>query len=154
MKRFLLTLALVAATPLAAQTTSEHLPEWMAGTWAMENGAEWADEIWSDPRGGIMLGMGREGFGTELRSWETTQIRRNSDGTVSYIAQPNGQLPVEFKMVLVSETAIEFANPAHDYPQRIRYWRQGKLLLAEISMLDGSDAVQFSYRPVVPPRDE
>jgi Domain of unknown function (DUF6265) len=154
MRRLLLPLALLVAAPLGAQTTSGTLPEWMAGTWAMENGADWADEIWSDQRGGLMLGMGRAGFGTELRSWETLQIRRNSDGTVSYLAQPQGQPAVEFRMVLVSETAIEFANPAHDFPQRIRYWRQGKLLLAEISKLDGSDARQFSYRPVVPPGDE
>ena len=50
--------------------------------------------------------------------------------------------------------AVEFANPAHDYPQRIRYWRQGKLLMAEVSKMDGSKALRWNYRPVVPPRDQ
>ena len=45
-------------------------------------------------------------------------------------------------------------NPAHDYPQRIRYWRQGKLLMAEFSKLDGSQTERWNYRPVVPPRDQ
>ena len=154
MKRWFLTLALIAATPLAAQSTAARLPDWMAGTWAMQEGADWADEMWTDPRGGLMLGMARMGTGSRLNSWETTQIRHKPDGSISFFAQPNGQPAAEFPMVLVSEAAIEFANPAHDYPQRIRYWRQGKLLLAEISKLDGSQAVQFSYRPVVPPQDE
>ena len=43
---------------------------------------------------------------------------------------------------------IEFSNPAHDYPQRIRYWREGDTLHAEIALLDGSRAVQWSYAPM------
>lgn len=154
MKKLLVALALIA-TPLAAQTVAEpKLPAWMAGTWAMQDGAKWADEIWSDPRGGIMIGMGRSGFGSELESWETTQIKVKRDGKISFFAQPNGQPPAEFPMVLISEEAIEFANPAHDYPQRIRYWRQGKLLMAEISKIDGSKAMRVNYRPVVAPEDQ
>ena len=69
-------------------------------------------------------------------------------------ARPDGKPPVEFPLVLISEEAIEFANPAHDYPQRIRYWRQGKLLMAEISLLDGSRSLRWNYRQVIPPQDE
>lgn len=155
MMKKLLACLLFLATPVSAQTVAQPtLPEWMAGTWMMEDGAQWADEVWTDPRGGIMLGVARMGFGSQLQSWETTQIRFKPDGTVSYFAQPQGRAPTEFPLVLISAEAIEFANPAHDYPQRIRYWRQGKLLMAEISKLDGSDAMRWNYRPVVPPRDE
>jgi len=146
---------LLAATPLsAADPRDAALPGWMAGTWMMEEGANWFDEVWMDPRGGIMLGIARSGFGPQLQFWETTQIRIKPDGSISLFAQPSGKPPSEFPMVLKSEEAIEFANPRHDYPQRIRYWRQGKLLMAEISKLDGSEAVRWNYRPVVPPRDE
>lgn len=153
MRRLLIAAALLFATPLGAIEARGELPEWMTGTWAMEDGSEWADEMWTDPRGGLMLGVARMGFGPQLRSWEVTQIRRKPDGSISFFAQPNGKPATEFPMVLVSEESIEFANPAHDYPQRIRYWRQGKLLMAEISKLDGSDAFRFNYRPVVPPQD-
>jgi hypothetical protein len=143
------------AAPLAAQTLAEpKLPDWMAGTWMTEDGAEWADEVWTDPRGEIMLGVSRTGFGSELKMWEVAQIRVKKDGKISYFAQPLGKAHTEFPLVLISAEAIEFANPAHDYPQRIRYWRQGKLLMAEISKLDGSKAVRWNYRPVVPPRDQ
>ena len=61
---------------------------------------------------------------------------------VSFFAQPSGKPASEFPMVLRSEESVEFANANHDYPQRIRYWRQGQLLMAEISKIDGSDAQQ------------
>jgi hypothetical protein len=120
----------------------------------MQDGANWSDEVWMDPRGGIMLGVARSGFGPDLQSWEVSQIKLKPDGTISFFAQPHGKDPTEFPLVLISEQSIEFANPAHDYPQRIRYWRQGKLLMAEISRMDGSDAVRWNYRPVVPPKDQ
>ena len=151
----LLPLALLFAAPLGAQTLAQPtLPGWLAGTWAMEDGANWSDELWTDPRGGIMVGIGRSGFGPQLKSVEVTRIVTRKDGSLAYVAEVDGQPPVEFPLVLISAEAIEFANPAHDFPQRIRYWRQGKLLMAEISMLDGSQAMRWNYRPVVPPRDQ
>ena len=154
MIKFLAAAALLLAAPLAAQTVARpSLPDWMAGTWMMEDGANWSDEVWTDPRGGIMLGVARSGFGPELQSWEMAQIRVKADGRISLFAQPQGKAPSEFPMVLISAESIEFANPAHDYPQRIRYWRQGRLLMAEISLMDGSRAVRWNFRPVVPPSD-
>lgn len=154
MKTLFLAALVLAAGPLGAQTVAQPaLPEWLAGTWAMEDGATWADELWTDARGGVMLGVARNGFGPDLKSWELTQIKTRKDGSLALIAQTDGKPAVEFPLVLISAEAIEFANPAHDYPQRIRYWRQGKLLMAETSKLDGSAAVRWNYRPVVPPRD-
>ncbi|WP_296677680.1 DUF6265 family protein [Novosphingobium sp.] len=129
------------------------MPDFLAGTWMMENGANWSDELWSDAKGGLMLGVARSGFGKEVQSWEMARIERKADGSISFFAQPKGRVPTEFRQVLRSSDTVEFANPANDYPQRVRYWRQGKLLMAEISKLDGSDAVRWNYRPVVPPAD-
>ena len=153
MKKLLLPALLLLSAPLGAQSAARSMPEWMAGTCVHEDGANWSDEIWTDARGGLMLGIARTGFGPKLNTWEIAQIRQKPDGTISFLAQPQGKPASEFPMVLVSEEAIEFANPAHDYPQRIRYWRQGKLLMAEISKLDGSQAMRWNYRPVVPPQD-
>ena len=151
----LVPVALFLSVPLAAQTMAQPtLPAWLAGTWAMEDGASWSDELWTDPRGGVMLGLGRSGFGHELKKWELARIVTHKDGSLAYVVQEDGKPAVEFPLVLISAEAIEFANPANDYPQRIRYWRQGKLLMAEISRLDGSDVVRWNYRPVVPPRDQ
>ena len=155
MKQLLAATLLILAAPLSAQTLAKPaLPDWMAGTWMMEDGANWSDELWTDPRGGIMFGISRTGFGTQLERWDLSQIRFKPDGRVSLFVQSQGRGAVEFPLVLISEEAIEFANPSHNYPQRIRYWRQGRLLMAEASGIDGSDITRWNYRPVVPPRDD
>lgn len=137
------------AAPVAAQQLSDtDLPGWMAGNWLMENGASWSDEFWTQPRGGMMIGGARSGFGPGLEMWETTRIMRKADGSISLYAQPRGKEASEFPMVTSGVQSVEFANAAHDYPQRIRYWRQGQLLMAEIAKIDGSDAVRWNYRPV------
>ncbi|HMO68384.1 MAG TPA: DUF6265 family protein [Novosphingobium sp.] len=142
---FPLALVLVAA-PLPAQ--EQGLPGWLAGAWSMESGARWADETWTSPRGGMMMGASRSGFGPELAEWEQVRIQRRADGGISLFAQPQGRAATEFRMATQSETAIEFANPAHDYPQRIRYERVGQLLIAEVSKMDGSEAMRWQYRRV------
>ena len=137
---------LLAASPLAAE--DQGLPGWLAGAWSMESGARWADETWTTARGGMMIGASRSGFGPDLVEWEHSRIVRRADGGISLLTQPQGRLTTEFRMATMSETAIEFANPAHDYPQRIRYERVGQLLIAEVSKMDGSEAVRWQYRRV------
>ncbi len=53
-----------------------------------------------------------------------------------------------FRKALLGAVALTalFANAAHDYPQRIRYWREGETLNAEISLLDGSKAMRWQYK--------
>ncbi|MEY4471904.1 MAG: hypothetical protein RL671_208, partial [Pseudomonadota bacterium] len=107
MKQLLLTVLLTFSAPLSAQSAARSLPEWMAGTWMTEDGATWSDEVWTDARGGLMLGIARTGFGPRLDSWELAQIRQRPDGTIAFVAQPRGKDASEFPMVLVSEEAIE-----------------------------------------------
>ena len=121
-------------------------PSWMAGAWSLTGeAASWTEEFWTHPRGGIMIGASREGSGETLRSWESIRIVRQPDGSLAYIPMPNGGAPITFAMVKQDARSIEFANADHDYPQRIRYWREGDRLNAEISLLDGSRSVRWSY---------
>ena len=137
--------ALVSA-PLVAQEPA--FPSWMAGAWTLSDGERWTEEFWTHPRGGLMIGASREGQGETLRSWEAIRIVRKPDGTLAYIPMPNGGPPIEFALVREDARSIEFANPAHDFPQRIRYWREGETLHAEIALIDGSRAVSWSYAPM------
>lgn len=134
----------LTAGPLAAQEPAP-FPSWMAGSWELAEGGRWAEEFWTDARGGIMIGASREGQGDDLRSWETIRIVRRPDGALAYIPTPNGGAPVEFALARQDARSIEFANPAHDFPQRIRYWREGERLHAEIALIDGSRAIVWSY---------
>lgn len=137
---------LCGAAPVSA--AGDPLPGWMAGSWAQIDGDHWTEEYWTPPRAGIMLGSGRNGRGETLAEWESTRIEIGEDGKPVFIASPRGGTAVRFPMVSSSPSEIVFANPAHDYPQRIRYWRQGDGLMAEIALIDGNKARQWRYRPI------
>jgi len=143
MRTTMVALALgLMALPLAAQDVAP-LPGFLLGKWVQREGEKWADETWSGSAEGLR-GTSRAGSGETVRSRESLTIERRGGGIV-LIAQPDGAQPVEFAMVAHDATSVEFANPAHDYPQRIRYWREGDRLRAEISLIGGGQAVGWSY---------
>ena len=59
---------------------------------------------------------------------------------------PQGGAPVAFALVRHDTASATFENPAHDYPQRIVYARDGDTLTATISAIDGSKPRSWSYR--------
>jgi len=140
--------AFAASPAVAAGPAAPSLPAWLAGTWAMEQGAAWADEVWTGPRGGMMLGLARSGFGPDVESWESLRIVLKPGGALVYVVQAKGGTAVEFPLAVASASAVEFANPGHAFPQRIRFWREGQLLMSEASKMDGSEAVRMNFRPV------
>ena len=151
MLRFAAALALALAAPAAVWAEEEDapFPRWLAGAWSLSGeGESWTEEFWTHPRAGMMIGASREGRGETLRAWESIRILRTEDGSLAYVPMPNGGAPVEFALTNQGARMIEFANPAHDYPQRIRYWREGDTLHAEISLIDGSRAIRWSYSPM------
>jgi hypothetical protein len=111
----------------------------------MQAERKWTEECWTPPRAGTMLGSGRSGAGLKLQSWEANQILPDADGKLVFWASPGGGTRIAFPMLSQGPSEIVFANPAHDYPQRIRYWREGKALNAEISLTDGSKPMRWSY---------
>lgn len=143
MMKVALAAAAMTAPAMAAGPT---MPGWLTGCWAEEKGPNWTEECWAGPRGGIMLGGGRSGRSDALRSWEVMQIEQTADGKLTFYAQPKGAPRVAFPMASVGDREMVFLNAAHDYPQRIRYWREGMDLLAEISLADGSKAIRWHYK--------
>lgn len=135
---------MLGAAPLAQ---AADLPEWLTGEWQQERGDRWTEELWSLPRGGVMIGMGRNGRGESLQSWEVMRIVRAADGSLALHTAPEGGKETVFPLLEQGVREISFANPDHDYPQRIRYWREGRLLMAETAMMDGSNAQNWTYAP-------
>jgi hypothetical protein len=120
---------------------------WMSGHWETAAGnGPWTEENWSDPRGGVMLGMSRTLNGDRLREFEFLRIQPGEDGVAAYLAQPGGQPAVPFRLTAHDATSATFDNPGHDFPQRIRYVRAGDTMVATISALDGSNAMSWTYR--------
>jgi hypothetical protein len=131
----------------AAPTASVSDLAWLGGSWETQaaNG-RWTEENWSAPRGGVMLGYSRSGAGETVREFEFLRLQAGADGVPAYFAQPGGQPPVAFRLTARDGTSATFDNPAHDFPQRIRYVRTGDTLVATISALDGSNAMSWTYR--------
>ena len=98
-----------------------------------------------EPRGELMLGAAREGSGDSLKIWEQMTIEREPDGALTFYASPRGQGRTPFKLEYASAIEIRFTNPANDYPQRIRYAVKDGKLEAEISLLDGSKPMRWTY---------
>ncbi|QGP78262.1 DUF6265 family protein [Sphingobium sp. CAP-1] len=132
---------------LSTMTDAAELPDWLTGEWLQKRDDRWTEEVWSLPRGGTMIGMGRTGRGESLRSWEVMRIVRAGDGSIAFYGAPEGGPATLFPLLSQGVRDISFANPDHDYPQRIRYWREGRLLMAETSKMDGSQAQSWTYAP-------
>jgi hypothetical protein len=123
---------LTISAPAYAVSDAPAMPEWLVGAWEHEDGEGWADEYWTPLRGDMMMGSARSGKDEKLTFWEQMRIQKEDDGAVVL-------------WVVSAENSIVFENPEHDYPQRIYYWREGKELKAETSLLDGSTVLRFSY---------
>ena len=143
MRIFLLCLAL--ALPLAAQPK---LPPklddlaWMTGHWSSTKDGLVMEEIWTSPRGGVMLGLHGDARETKA-SFEFIRIAVTPEGIV-YFAQPGGRPPTPFTLTEVSGTRAVFANPQHDFPKRIVYWLDAGKLCARVEG-DGESAEQWCW---------
>ncbi len=75
--------------------------------------------------------MSRTSRGGRINEFEFMRIM-DLEGTITFVAQPNGNAPTSFARTDGGEGWIRFENPEHDYPQRIEYRREGDALKAEI----------------------
>jgi hypothetical protein len=149
MKRWAIAAAalfLIGAAPEAKR--AEDLG-WLAGTWvAEEAGGAWTEERWGKPRGGVMLGTSLAGEGGEAGWFEYMRIAAGKDGRLAFHASPGGAPASAFPLVASGKHEAVFENPAHDYPTRIVYRREGKVLSATISGPGGAKARSWRFRKV------
>ena len=143
---------LLVAAVLATGSEAAALPAWMAGCWEQRSGERWTEECWTGPRGGMMIGSSRSGEGDRLDEWETMQIiiEETDDPAIPRMAfwgSPRGVNRTIFVWVPAAEAGVTFVNAGHDYPQRIRYWREGRELVAEIALQDGTKARRWRFAP-------
>jgi hypothetical protein len=113
----------VARLPRAAATAASTLDalNWLAGCWFGRSGKNEFREHWMRPAGGVMLGMGRTVSGGKVVSYEAMRIESDEAGTPVFVAKPSGQAEASFKRIAFDATSIVFENPAHDFPQRVKY---------------------------------
>jgi hypothetical protein len=99
---------------------------WFTGCWAYTSPRVIIEEHWTSPAGGSMLGLSRtlrrNPGGDSIIAWEFIRVYARGTDLV-YAAQPHNQPSAEFVSEKVSDAEVVFANPAHDFPQRIIYRR-------------------------------
>jgi hypothetical protein len=117
---------LPASTPAAAVAPPAITDlAWLEGHWRGSSGPLQMEEIWTSATGGALVGLhkdvsARDGA-ARMVSFEFLRIEAGADG-IAYVAQPGGRPPVRFPLIEVTGRRAVFANPAHDFPQRILYW--------------------------------
>lgn len=118
-----LMLALLAE-PAAGQEPARGVAamRWLAGCWESVTGNRSMVEIWSPPRGTMMVGGNVSARDGQTRAWEALRIFER-DARLVYFAEPSGQQPTEFTATSLTDTVAVFENPAHDFPTRISYHR-------------------------------
>ena len=105
---------------------------WMAGSWAGHDGRDGHEEHWTAPGGGSMIGMHRTVRDSRMVEFEFLRIEEQQ-GTLVYLSMPGGRSPATpFTLKTVENERVVFENTAHDFPQRIIYWRDGDTLRARI----------------------
>lgn len=132
---------------MLAEAAALPMPAFLSGCWEQkrDNGG-WTEECWTDSRGGLMIGSGRDGKGDTVGQWEWMRIERSPDGSVTFYGSPKGAPAVGFKATEATPTSITFVNAGHDYPQRVHYVATADGLDAEISLADGANATRWTYR--------
>jgi hypothetical protein len=139
--------AILFASLVLLGASNQPMPAALAGDWIQIKGDIRTEEHWGGMQDGAMVGSSLR-IGGNRKTWEETmRIVADADGRYVLHVSQGGEAEVRFPMVRRSSTEILFANPAHDYPQRIRYWREGPLLKAEISLADGSRPANWEYQP-------
>ena len=98
---------------------------WLEGHWVGADGPLQMEEIWTSAAGGALVGLHkdvstRQGA-ARMVSFEFLRIEAGTDG-IAYVAQPGGEAPTRFPLTEQAARRAVFANPAHDFPQRILYW--------------------------------
>jgi len=98
-----------------------------------------------------MLGLNYLEVGGETVAHEYLRIEVD-EGLLVFTAIPSGQTETSFTQIELTDSLVVFANPEHDFPQRVRYQLQtdGSLLAQIEGDLDGQlRVVVFPFERVL-----
>lgn len=136
----------LAACGATAQNPDRSMPDWMSGYWLACEEGETA-ENW--------IGAGRDtllGANLSNGGYEFLRIAANANGEIVYYSMPGGRSPpTEFVLTGHAGQRAVFENPAHDFPKRIIYERDGEAMIARIDGGEGSDqSMEWGFQRAAP----
>ena len=131
---------------LSQQTISLSSFNWLVGTWQNidAQSGETTTETWTWDASGKYVGMGVSVRGADTVFVEKLKIVEK-DSICYYVADvSHNPAPVFFKITEVTATGFICENPEHDFPKKISYHYDGKILTATISA--GKKEIPFRFR--------
>src|SRR5262247_2799158 len=134
-----------------AQTFKIEDRAWLSGDWETAPGRMQIDEHWTKVAGSSLIGMSRTVAGGKTVFFEYLRIEaRGAD--IYYVAHPKARTPgTDFKLTRLTTQEAVFENPAHDFPKRIIYRKNGDSTLTARVEGDGTEKEKpqdFHYRPI------
>ena len=148
MSRLAIAALLLSSHALAQAPAKVESLDWMAGNWVNESARGKVAETWLGPGNGLMVAVNLSTFANGRKTFEFLRIAETPTG-ISYFASPGGQPPTEFKLKEAGDRRVVFENAAHDFPQRILYWREGESLCAAVegSMNGETASERWCWKP-------
>jgi len=122
---------------------------WLAGTWQRVDLSEGRSgyERWTYDGAQGFVGVGITERDGKITFEEKLRIVPK-DGTVYYVADvPENAQPVYFKLTELSKSGFSFENPAHDFPRKIAYRKDGRHLHVRVSAGDKAEEFEFERQP-------
>jgi hypothetical protein len=117
--RLIVALLLIFSLPVAEADISRLT--WLSGCWSYDGGEPGSGEYWMAPAGGTMFAISRNVRDDRTLAYEYLRIAESDEHSLTLFASPSGQSPAAFELVSLSASEVVFANPEHDFPQRIIY---------------------------------
>ena len=124
----LATFLLTIAAPLPDKVAQL---DWLAGAWEGDDKGIWNEEVWSDPKGGMMLAFHRDTRADRAVSFEFLRIEETPAGLV-YLSMPRGAPATPFRLIEAGPDRAVFERDSLEFPRRVLYWRAGETLHARI----------------------
>jgi len=106
---------------LAAEPPAIERLAWLSGCWRSEGGEPGSGEQWTSPAGGTLFGMSRTVRNGKTVAHEFMRIEETGSGSLVFVAAPSGQDGNTFELESIGGHEVTFADPAHDFPQRVIY---------------------------------
>jgi hypothetical protein len=146
--RALAIVCLVAPGAKAADAPAARVADFgfMAGCWQGGDAQTTMEETWMRPAGGAMQGTSRVLAGGKTVFTEFVEVAEKPAGLVMTVALGIGKPGVPFTRIAAGPDEVVFENPAHDFPQRIRYRRvSGTSVVARIEGAEKGQAKGEDY---------
>jgi hypothetical protein len=129
---------------------------WLAGSWRGEiQGAKAATRFethYTAPQGGVILSISKAFRPDGKLAWFEFERFESQDGVLRVTPYPGGKASVSFTLVEYDAAAKKavFANPEHDYPNRITYQRvaEDRLRFVVAGDKQGSPVMEFTLSPM------